>query len=145
VALAFRGRRVFGDNKTWRGALVMSCGALAATCALFRVPGYRARLPAPLREASPVALGAVLGVSVVVGELPNSFVKRQLGVAPGARRSLALTVFDQADFVVAAWLLLLPPYRMRAREAAESFAVAAAVDVPINVIGRLVGARSSAL
>ena len=30
--------RLFGANKTWRGALVMSGGTLAATLALHRVP-----------------------------------------------------------------------------------------------------------
>jgi hypothetical protein len=38
----FRGRRLFGDNKTWRGALVMSCGIVLATL----VPSA-GRRPAP--------------------------------------------------------------------------------------------------
>ena len=87
----------------------------------------------------------LLGVSTVVGELPNSFAKRQLGIAPGTQRNAALSLFDQADFVLAAWLLLRPVYRMSAREAAEVFAIVAAVHVPINVVGRLLGVRSSAL
>jgi hypothetical protein len=43
-----------------------------------------------------------------------------------------------------AWLFLLPVYRMTAREAAEAFAIVAAVHVPINVAGRLLGVRASA-
>jgi CDP-2,3-bis-(O-geranylgeranyl)-sn-glycerol synthase len=141
----FRGRRLLGDNKTWRGAAVMSAGPLLATTLLFRVGGYRERLPAELRAANPLLVGALLGVSTVVGELPNSFAKRQLGIAPGTQRNAALSLFDQADFVLAAWLLLRPVYRMSAREAAEVFAIVAAVHVPINVVGRLLGVRSSAL
>jgi hypothetical protein len=140
----FRGRRVLGDNKTWRGALVMSTGPLVATLALSRAAWYRERLPPPVRDASPALVGAILGVATVTGELPNSFAKRRLGIAPGTQRNAALTLFDQADFVLAAWLLLRPVYAMSAREAAEVFAIVAAVHLPINLIGRWLGVRSSA-
>lgn len=141
----FRGRRVLGDNKTWRGALVMTTGPTLATLALFRAGWYRARLPGRVRDANPLLLGAILGVSTVAGEFPNSFAKRRLGIAPGARRNAALSLFDQADFVLTAWLLLRPVYAMTAREAAEVFAIVAAVHLPINVVGRLLGVRASAL
>src|SRR5262245_46832199 len=84
--LTWRGRRLLGDNKTWRGALVMTTGPVVATAVLHRFEWYRRRLPA---EVSPWALGAILGVSTVVGELPNSFLKRQLGIAPGTQRNVA--------------------------------------------------------
>jgi hypothetical protein len=141
----FRRRRLFGDNKTWRGAAIMSVGPLVATLTLSRVPAYRARLPPPLPDANPALLGAVLGISTVVGELPNSFLKRQLDIPPGAQRNLALSILDQADFVLVAWPLLLPLYRMPPREVAECFATVAAVHLPINVLGRALGVRRSAL
>ena len=37
-----RGRRLLGDNKPWRGALVMAVGVEAATLALHRVPAREA-------------------------------------------------------------------------------------------------------
>src|SRR3954464_8180587 len=43
-------RRLFGANKTWRGALVMGGGTMAATVALYRVPEYRRRLPVELAD-----------------------------------------------------------------------------------------------
>jgi CDP-archaeol synthase len=141
----FRGRRLFGDNKTWRGAAVMSVAPLVTTLALFRVPAYRRRLPPALRDANPALLGAILGIATVVGELPNSFLKRQLDIPPGAQRNVALTLLDQADFVLVAWPLLLPLYRMPPREAAECFAAVAAAHVPINLLGRALGVRRTAL
>jgi CDP-2,3-bis-(O-geranylgeranyl)-sn-glycerol synthase len=140
--LSWRGRRILGDNKTWRGALVMTAGPLLATLALHRFPWYRRRLPP---GANPVVLGLLLGVGTVAGELPNSFLKRRLGVAPGAQRNVALTVLDQADFVLTTALLLRPVHRMSARETAEIFAIVAAAHVPINLIGRVLGVRASAL
>jgi CDP-2,3-bis-(O-geranylgeranyl)-sn-glycerol synthase len=133
--LTFRGRRLLGDNKTWRGALVMSSGTLLAAAGLSRFGWYRARVADPLRS------GALVAFAVVAGELPNSFLKRQLDVAPGAQRNLALSVLDQADFV----LLAAPLLRLSAAEAAECFAVVALAHLPINVLGRLIGARETAI
>jgi hypothetical protein len=141
------GRRVFGDNKTVRGALAMAGGTTAGAIALARQPWFRERLPEELREAPPAAYGLLLGAAVVLGELPNSFAKRQLGIAPGGRRSsplgAAIAVFDQADFVPVAALTLRPLWRMTPLQVAEAFAVVAGVHAAINVVGYAVGARTS--
>ena len=50
-----RGRRVFGDNKTWRGAIVMFAGTFVAAVVLCRFGWYReggARLRRLRRSAS---------------------------------------------------------------------------------------------
>lgn len=141
------GKPLLGASKTVRGALVMTVGALAATVMLARVPAYWSRLPEDVQRAGPLRLGAVLSAGVVLGELPNSFIKRRLGVAAGdrlrSRWGLALNVWDQADFVPVTWLLLAPTWRMPAREALVSFAGVAAVHVPLNLIGYAIGARKS--
>ena len=143
----FRGRRVFGDNKSWRGAIVMFTGTLVATLVLSRWPWFRDRLPDDVRDAPPAVYGALLGAGVVLGELPNSFFKRRLGIAPGARRKspagVAIAVLDQGDFVLGAWVLLLPIWVMPPLGALLAFVVVAAVHAVINVIGYAVGARTS--
>jgi hypothetical protein len=140
--------RAFGRNKTWRGALMMSGGTLAAAALLSRSAWYRGKLPPELR-ARPLLTGALLGAAVVVGELPNSFVKRRLGIPPGRQRhdavGAAISVYDQADWVLTAWLLLAPVYRMTAREAAQVFALVGAIHIPVNLVGYAVGARTSPL
>lgn len=145
--LELNGRPLLGASKTVRGALAMAAGTLAATVALARVPAYWSRLPQAVQRAGPLRLGTVLGAGVVLGELPNSFVKRRLGVAAGERlRSpwgVALSLWDQADFVPITWLLLAPTWRMPTREALISFAGVAAVHVPLNLIGYAIGARRS--
>lgn len=143
------GKRLFGDNKTVRGALMMAGGTLAGTLALHRVPAYRERLPPELRAAGPLRHGALLGAAVVLGELPNSTVKRRLGIGPGDRAGsplgVALAIHDQADFVLASWPLLRPVWRMSPRELAEAFAVVTGVHMAVNVAGYAIGARSSPL
>lgn len=80
--LTFRGRRLFGANKTLRGLVVMVPAAAAA----FALLGQATPVASGLWDLSPAAyaaLGALAGAGFMIGELPNSFVKRQLDIAPG--------------------------------------------------------------
>jgi hypothetical protein len=84
----WRRRPIFGVNKTWAGFLVLP-PATAATFALLRLgaealpEGTRQGLW-PLSVGGYALLGGWTGLGFMAGELPNSFVKRQLDVAPGA-------------------------------------------------------------
>jgi CDP-2,3-bis-(O-geranylgeranyl)-sn-glycerol synthase len=143
----FRGRRILGDNKTLRGAVVMLAGVVLATLASCALPAYVARLPAELRAAPPALFGLLLGLGVVLGELPNSFIKRQLGVAPGRQRrgglGLVLSLLDQGDIVLGAWVTLTPLWRMSVGQAATAFAAVVAAHMVVNVIGYTLGIRKS--
>jgi len=104
-----RGRRVFGDNKTIRGFVVMIPAAAIAFGLLFEAmsslaPGATSGLW-PLTLRGYFALGAWAGLGFMLGELPNSFVKRQLDVAPGTAprgRVAAFLAFvvDRLDSIV---------------------------------------------
>ena len=142
-----RGRRVFGDNKTWRGAIVMICGVVAFACLLAQVPSYWSKLPAGIQRGGPFVFGLLLGLGAVLGELPNSFLKRQFGIDAGEQRrsltGIAFVVLDQGDFVLGAWLLLVPLWVMPASVAAAAFVVVVAAHMVINVIGYAIGARKA--
>jgi hypothetical protein len=144
-----RGRRVLGDNKTWRGFLVMSAGVLLAALLLSRWPWYWQKLPEPVRRAGPAVFGALLGLGTVLAELPGSFVKRQLDVPPGEqRRSLPgalLSLWDQGDFVIGGWLLLMPVWVMPVRQVALSFVVVAAGHFLVSSVGYAIGVRKTRL
>ncbi len=143
----FRGRRLLGDNKTWRGALVMVCGPLLAALALSLWPAWWDALPAEVRDAGPALVGLLVGLGVVLGELPNSFLKRQAGIAPGTQRrspaGLALTVLDQVDFVPAVWLLLLPVWVMPLWQLGVALVVVGALHLVVNILGFAIGARTA--
>jgi hypothetical protein len=144
-----RGRRLLGDHKTWRGAIVMSAGTAAATLVLSRWPWYWSRLPDAVQAAGPLSLAALMGLGIVLAELPTSFLKRRLDVAPGQRlRSPAgvlLSIYDQGDFVPGIWLALLPIWVMPLKQAAVSFVIVSAVHLGISVIGYAMGARRTIL
>ena len=90
----FRGRRLFGDNKTWRGAVVTITTMTVTAWALAKIHACCFALPTlvPFAETHPVAWGLLLGTGYILGELPNSFVKRQIGLpwACGRRRNRRL-------------------------------------------------------
>jgi CDP-2,3-bis-(O-geranylgeranyl)-sn-glycerol synthase len=75
------GKRVFGDNKTWRG-FFMAPAAGAAFLGLSLTPGWGGLWP--LTPGQYGLLGLWAGFGFMAAELPNSFVKRRLGIAPGA-------------------------------------------------------------
>ena len=84
----FRGKRIFGDNKTFRGFMVMvpAVGAVFLVLGLLHtiLPAWLSRGVWPLSPSSYVLLGLWAGFGFMAGELPNSFLKRQLGIPPGA-------------------------------------------------------------
>ena len=141
------GRRVLGDNKTWRGALCMTAGVVLATVVLWQWGWWRDQLPDAIADSSPLLVGLLIGLGTVGGELPNSFLKRRLDIAPGARRhgplGVALAVLDQGDLVIGIWVALLPIWAMPVWLAAVAFAAVAAIHAAINVIGYAIGARSA--
>ncbi|MGZ4216886.1 MAG: CDP-archaeol synthase [Solirubrobacteraceae bacterium] len=138
-------RRLFGENKTWRGAHVMTSGTTLAAAGLARVPAYRRRLPEPIADANPVIVGGLLGIASWIGELPNSYIKRRIGIPPGdqlrAPAGVLFSIIDHADWVPIAAVLIRPIWRISPRETAGVFARVVAVHVPINLIGYAIGAR----
>jgi nucleoside-diphosphate-sugar epimerase len=111
-----RGRPIFGANKTWRGPVLMVAGStivVAAQREADDLPGFDSLSLIDYQSINPLLLGVVFGVSYSLSELPNSFVKRQLGIAPGTlsrRGAIVQYTADQADSVVggalALWLVL---------------------------------------
>jgi len=113
--LTVRGRRVFGDNKTWKGFVVMvpavgTAFAILALCG--RVFSVMILAPWPLEPGHYFLLGCWSGFGFMLGELPNSFLKRQLDVSPGNLPTQPLGrmigfVLDQTDSVLGALLALV--------------------------------------
>jgi len=108
----YRGKPLFGANKTWRGPLVMAAVAVAVVFAqskLYSLEPFRGISLVDYSETSWLVLGLALGLSYSLSELPNSFVKRQLGIPAGGvtrRRALVQYVVDQADSAIGGTLVL---------------------------------------
>jgi len=112
--LTFRGRRLFGDNKTWRGAVVTVGTTTAAAWLLAAIHDCCWSLPTlvPFAETHPLASGqGVAGRTFWVIDQLDSLAGMLLFVAPVWRPSLALLALIVAIMLVAhpigAWIMVL--------------------------------------
>jgi hypothetical protein len=107
----YRGKRIFGDNKTYRG-IVMTAGGTALGCVVqMFLHRYEMIQKLELLDYSSVKvvfIGFLIGVAAMVGELPNSFIKRRIDIAPGATSggifNLFFYIFDQIDYLTGVWI-----------------------------------------
>ncbi|MBI2930642.1 MAG: CDP-archaeol synthase [Planctomycetes bacterium] len=111
----WRGRRIFGDNKTIRGALIMVAASVIGAM-LQGVLRVRALEYFDYGRADLPLVGFLLGLGFVAAELPNSFLKRRFDVKPGQRGGPIFVILDQIDSVIGGLGLLcfvwLPPARV---------------------------------
>ena len=112
--LTFRGRRLFGANKRLSGFMVLPPAAAASFALLGSL--YKTMPTSitdglwPLSTVQYAGLGMVCGLAFMLAELPNSFFKRQLDIAPGQappQRPLRWVVMlvDRMDSVVGVLLV----------------------------------------
>ncbi len=108
--LKYKGKFIFGKNKTWRGLL---SGIAVAIVTVF-IQQYALRAydtdivinGQNFTELPPVLLGFLLGSGALIGDAIESFFKRQAGIAPGK----SWFPFDQIDYIIGAiiftWILV---------------------------------------
>lgn len=93
-------------------------------------------------------LGIAIGLGAALGELPNSFVKRRLGIAPGATsagsKRAVFYIWDQIDLLTGAWPLVAIWVSPTACLVAASIGLVLVVHPIISIVGYLIGARRTA-
>jgi CDP-2,3-bis-(O-geranylgeranyl)-sn-glycerol synthase len=97
----FRGKRITGDHKTYRGIV---SGVLFATIVAYvqmkiSVPAEIVLWPTTL---SGLCMGLILGGGGLIGDSVKSFFKRQIGIKDGA----PWFPFDQIDWVLGVFVAL---------------------------------------
>ena len=136
-----RSRRVFGDNKTYRGIVAVALGAAV---------GYAAFPPAALglSRFGATILGFGMGAAAMASELPNSLLKRQLGIAPGTAAvgpgAVFFYVLDQIDVLLGTWPLLSFWVTPTVPLVLWSAAFVVVVHQVVSILGAALGMRPSA-
>jgi CDP-2,3-bis-(O-geranylgeranyl)-sn-glycerol synthase len=89
------GKRIFGDNKTFRGFFFgWGVGLLVGL-----VEGFAFGF-----NNYPVLFSVLIPLGALLGDLTGAFIKRRLSITPGG----LLPIVDQIDFVVGAVVFALP-------------------------------------
>ena len=103
------GRRVLGDHKTLRGFVVMVPAASVAFLLLQQLlTSSHSSWGEGIWQLTPgqyAQVGLVGGLGFMLGELPNSFLKRRLGIPPGRRPAklvgrILFATFDRLDSIL---------------------------------------------
>jgi CDP-2,3-bis-(O-geranylgeranyl)-sn-glycerol synthase len=106
---SYRGKRILGDHKTWRGLIT---GILAATLTLWlqqlavRHYGWAKTLTSDVDYATlpTLVLGPLFGFGALAGDAIESFFKRQRGTPPGQ----GWFPFDQTDYIIGGAIATAP-------------------------------------
>lgn len=112
--MRWRGKRVFGDHKTWRGIIAgtVTAGAVFLFQRSLPSSSFFHTLELFDYQKTPWFLGFVMGFGALLGDLAKSFVKRRVNIAPGS----PFFVLDQIDWVLgtllAAHLFVSIPVRI---------------------------------
>jgi CDP-diglyceride synthetase len=138
-------RNLFGANKTYRGLLCVALGTAAGFAAIN--PAWLELGEGP-RTVQLALLGFVVGAAAMAAELPNSFLKRRVGIPPGAQangiRGMAFHVLDQVDVVFGAWAVMAWVVRPSFGRLAGSFGTVYVGHQLISLMGYWLGMRTTA-
>ena len=146
-----RGQPLFGANKTFRGPVAVGIGAaivlgLQATV-LHRAPAIRQIELFDYGQVNGWFLGFLVGAGAMLAELPNSFLKRRLGVGSGRRArgplGIVLYLLDQVNLLIGAWLVFSLVVEVRAAWVLFSVVLVVVVHQLLTSITYAVGMRES--
>lgn len=147
-----RGRPLFGRSKTFRGPVLVAVGAAAVFTLQRRL----------LHGLGPIAsielvdyaqlpgwwLGLLAGAVAELFELPNSFVKRRLGIEPGGTTRGGLGVvfylWDQLDVLMGFWLVFAFAVPVTPLRIGISLVIVGAVHPLLTLVGYGLGMRPTA-
>lgn len=94
----WRGKRLLGDNKTWRGLV---SGTLVGAISAIIISKLNTNTVVTIL---PLFVGLLLGFGALAGDAIESFFKRQLDFKPGQ----PWFPFDQLDYIAGALIIILP-------------------------------------
>jgi CDP-2,3-bis-(O-geranylgeranyl)-sn-glycerol synthase len=131
---SFRGTRLFGSHKTWRG---LFAGVLAgAACFALQALIPPRLAPALALESAPALVGALLGAGALLGDLVKSFFKRRAHVAPGR----PWFPWDQVDWLIGSLsMAFLLSAHLSALEAALYLTLGFALTLLVKAAGYVAG------
>ena len=148
------GKRIFGDHKTWKGIIgyilfntlfTVLWGLLCKAVNFEYLDFFYAEHENTL--IFNISVGMLLGIAYSLFELPNSFLKRRLGIIPGKTQtgfSKAFFFFlDQADSIFGCALVVWLFYDLGILKYLLYVLVGAATHIVLNMLLYFAGLRKN--
>lgn len=147
----WRGKPVFGRNKTWRGILTVAASTTVTVSLQARVlHGYdffQTLEVGDYASFQPELMGFAFGFCAQLSELPNSFLKRRLGIAPGKGtrgvREIFFYVLDQVDLLAGSWIALAFFIPVTPARVALSIVLILIIHQVLSITGYFLGMRKT--
>ncbi len=108
----FLKKPIFGSHKTWRGVIFsFLVGFLTALFQkfLYQFPFFKKISLLDYSQINIFLFGALISLGQILGDLSFSFIKRRIGLKPGA----PFLPFDQTNYVIGCFLLLQPFFHLK--------------------------------
>jgi len=149
----FDGKRIFGDNKTWKGFIGMIVFAIISTLiwglVCYKVQYLNAHNYLYTNNDNSLVyntfIGFFLGLAYALFELPNSFLKRRMNIIPGKTsdgfKCILFVLLDQADSIFGCVLVICLVYKMSIQFYIAYVCLGAATHIVINMLLYLVKLR----
>lgn len=148
------GKRIFGDNKTWKGFVgyiilnmffSIILGLIWNVTNLNEYNFFYSKLENNIFNN--LILGILLGLGYSLFELPNSFLKRRIDIEPGKTPSGFKKIFfvflDQADSVIGCCLVVAMFYKMSIPFFIAYVLVGAVTHIIFNMLLYFMGLRKN--
>ncbi|HUY53525.1 MAG TPA: CDP-archaeol synthase [Candidatus Dormibacteraeota bacterium] len=138
----FRGKLVFGKNKTWRGLiLAIMVGIVMITIQhyIYIHSSWVRSISKPLdyQNINFILLGTLLGAGAILGDAIESFAKRRLDIKPGS----SWFPYDQIDYIFGGCLLSWFVIRLSIQEYLLILGVWFVIHIVSSYIGYLTGMK----
>lgn len=139
----YRGKRIFGDHKTFRGFIFGTIAAIIATYIQHKLSGrdpfdtYSIFNYSDLFKS--LLLGGLMGFGALAGDSIKSFFKRQVNIAPGD----SMFIFDQIDFIIGAFVFALPVARFPIKYFLGCLIIYFVIHIITTGIGVLTGVKKT--
>lgn len=124
----FKGTRLFGDNKRWRGVVFGTAIATAVGLLQYRVLGAA--------ESSDLIIAAgAMGFGALIGDAVESLFKRRRGIPSGEK----WIPFDQTDFIIGGLLFAALVVDITLADVVRILIIYVGLHFAVSYIGYLFG------
>ena len=143
--IKIKGKRLFGDNKTWKGLIgyiifniifMILVGIIYKACNIEKLNFFYINHTNTITYN--LLIGFLLGLFYALFELPNSFIKRRLGITPGktitGSKKYFFIFLDQADSVFGVALVVWMFYPIGIKVYLLYILVGAVTHLVINML-----------